>query len=847
MKKISLILCLSLLTSILPSSVLAQSMVFSDVTDENLKLDAIEYLKEEGVIQGYGDGTFKPNNRINRAEFTKIVISSLYDEEEINTCSYESQSYPDVDMDSWYAPFVCVATREGIVAGYPDGTFRPSDYINFAESSKIIANSFGLEFKQSDESEDLWYANFVGSLEANSAIPSTIDSPGVDLTRGDMSEIVYRIKAGVSDKPTQTLSNLTSQVGTINSCSALSERFQEHNYTPYYYLSEPMMMDDMEESNDMGAGDSAVSMEAGSGYTEDMTKYEFSETNIQEAGVDEPDVVKTNGTHIYTINSDYRSPAVQVVKTNSGDMELESSILFNNSTPSGIFLKDDKLIVLTSSNFYHYYPIPLLEGSAEDDFQILDSEQSLDFEEKNSTNQVDFEVTTEALSLPDFRDSSQTEMYIFDVSDTTSPNLIKKASVEGSYQNARLIDDQLIFVSSYYPYYYNFDDLEGEDLIPQASVDGSDFAPVVDCTDIKYLPNHSGMSFLTLSTLDTSDASAQLSSEVLIASSSDMYVSPDHIYLTQPKYNYSWYSDFEDQEEVTTNVFKFNIDGSGTEFEGVMSVPGTPLNQFSMSEYEGTFRIATTLEDWSDWENVNSTNNLYIFDDNLNRIGALEGLAKGERIYSVRFIGERAYMVTFRQIDPFFVIDLSNSNQPKVLGELKIPGFSDYLHPYDENHILGFGQDADLDGRAQGMKVALFNVEDPTNPIELHSYQIGDRGTSSELLYNHKALLFSKSKNIIAFPVSINVSDDKDSWGTLSFVGALNLGLDLEEGFTIQGKYSHLTDGIDPDNVWNYNYNEDIKRLIYIDDNIYTISNKKIQSHPISSNDTIDSVTLINN
>lgn len=844
MKKLSLILCLSLLTSLLPTSALAQSIAFSDVSSENIKSDAIEFLQSEGVIQGYEDGTFKPNNRINRAEFTKIIIGSLYSEEEIDSCLNQTElSYPDVDPESWYAPFVCVATAESIVAGYPDGTFRPSDNINFAESSKIISNSFGLEFTLENEDEDLWYAEFVTRLEESAAIPSTIDTPEVDLTRGDMSEMVYRLKTDNKDKPSQTLSNLTSQIGTINSCDALSERFQEQNFLPYYdFRFEPVMMMEAEES--VGAFEDSVSTSIADEGLGGGAGLDFSETNIQEAGVDEPDIVKTNGTHIYTINPDYRSPAVQITQVDGAQLNLESSILFNNATPSGLFLKDNRLVVIANSNYFDFYPIPFSQ-STQEDFRVLDPTESI-MEQNSIEDEADFEVIDEAISLPAFRDDSQAEIYIFDISDTSSPSLVNKVEIEGTYTNARMIEDQLLFVSNYYPYQFDFDEIQGEDLIPQASINNEDFQPVVDCTDVKYLPNHSDTNFITISSLDTASPNTELSSEVLIASTDDLYVSPNHMYITQPRYNYNWFSDFDSTEEdITTNIFKFDIEPKGTQFEGVMSVPGTPLDQFSMSEYDETFRITTTIEDWSDWQNTNSTNNLYVFDDNLNRIGSIEGLAKGERIFSTRFIGERAYMVTFRQIDPFFVIDLSNPNQPKVLGELKIPGFSDYLHPYDENHILGFGQDADFDGRAKGMKVAVFNVEDPTNPIELHTFQIGDRGTSSDLLYNHKALLFSKEKDIMAFPVSINKSLEEDSWGELVFVGALNLSLDLEEGFSVQGEYSHLADGIDPEQPWNYDFNEVIKRLIYIEDNLFTISNKKIQSHPLSSNDTIDSENLI--
>jgi uncharacterized secreted protein with C-terminal beta-propeller domain len=847
LKKISLFLTISLLTTLLPSSLLAQSNAsFEDVSNQSLEFNAIQYLQENQIVQGYPDGSFKPDNRINRAEFTKIIIGSTYSKAEIDACLSENTiSYPDVDLEAWYAPYICLATKENIVAGYPDGSFKPSSYINFAESSKIISNSFSLN---SDASifpeEDIWYGEFVSSLQSQSAIPTTIDSAENDLTRGDMSEIVYRVKGDIKDKPTQTLSNLTSQIGSINSCDALAERYQDHSFDYYYpIVDEPMMLDVMDSESEESAG-AEPSMAESSADDSTSSKVEFSETNIQEAGVDEPDTVKTNGSHIFTINSNFNTPAVQITSVDEQEIELDSSILFSKSTPTGLFLNNDQLIVLASSSRYQI--TPLAEGESDQGVMVLDSESSVEeAQSKIEADQADFEISQESLILPPFRDETKLEVFIFDITSTQNPSLLRKVAVEGTYNNARLIDNQLLFVSNYNPFFIgDSEDIQAEELVPEVTYDSEESQKISECTDIKYLPNHSGMNFLVVSSLDTASLDSKIDAEVVIASSSNIYVSKNNMYLTQPRYNYERFTDFAPEESVQTNIFKFEITPSGTSLNGVMSVPGTPLNQFSMSEYQGDFRIATTTNQWNSRGN-NSQNNLYIFDENLNRTGVLEGLAPGERIYSTRFIGEKAYMVTFREVDPLFVIDLSDSNNPKVLGELKIPGFSDYLHPYDENHLLGFGKDATLDGMAQGMKVSLFNIEDPTNPTQLHTFSIGDRGTSSELLYNHKALLFSKEKNIMAFPVSIYTSKEPgiDSWGNLSFIGALNLGLDITEGFEVKGKYTHLDKEIDPENYWDYDYNDQIQRILYIGENLYTISNNKIQSH--SGEETLDTLNLI--
>ena len=190
--------------------------------------------------------------------------------------------------------------------------------------------------------------------------------------------------------------------------------------------------------------------------------------------------------------------------------------------------------------------------------------------------------------------------------------------------------------------------------------------------------------------------------------------------------------------KISTDKNKISVESNG-------KVPGHVINQFSMDEKDNILRIATTISRrWSsiDYSRTESTNNIYTLDKNMNIIGSLEGLAETESIYSTRFIDDRLYMVTFRQVDPFFVIDLSDPTDIKELGKLKIPGFSRYLHPYDDNTIIGIGQDATATGRTKGLKISLFDVEDVQNPTEVAKYVTEERYASSTALYEHKAFLF---------------------------------------------------------------------------------------------------------
>lgn len=302
-----------------------------------------------------------------------------------------------------------------------------------------------------------------------------------------------------------------------------------------------------------------------------------------------------------------------------------------------------------------------------------------------------------------------------------------------------------------------------------------------------------------------------------------------------------------------TKIYKFAMDNGRLTYKASGEIPGTILNQFSMDESSGYFRIATTRgEVWRTDEHT-SKNNVYVLDGSLNITGKIEGIAPGESIYSVRFMGDRAYMVTFKKVDPFFVLDLHDPQHPAILGALKIPGYSDYLHPYDENHIIGFGKDTVEMGAKEwggdsmafymGMKMAIFDVSDVSNPVEMFREVIGDRGTDSELLHNHKALLFSADKNLLAFPVRVmEVRSGTDSYGmpwpeygTFSFQGAYVYNIDLARGFALKGKITHLSgeDYLKAGNYW-YDSEKDIQRILYINNTLYTLSQGMIKANSMS-------------
>ena len=235
-----------------------------------------------------------------------------------------------------------------------------------------------------------------------------------------------------------------------------------------------------------------------------------------------------------------------------------------------------------------------------------------------------------------------------------------------------------------------------------------------------------------------------------------------------------------------------------------------------------------------------------MLDDKLQTVGVLENLAVGEQIYSARFVGDRAYLVTYKQTDPLFAIDLKDPVAPKVLGELKIPGYSTYLHPYADNLLLGFGRDTETNTSGaiinKGLKLGLFDVTNPSAPKELDSFVTGDQFSDSIALYDHKAFLASSAKNLISIPAVLKTGSYGDK---VEFSGALVFGI-TDNKIKLRGRIDHSDNG-------NYNnqdfwggvsyFDNSVKRSLYIDDVLYTFSNKFLKLNDLKS--TNDSLALI--
>lgn len=534
---------------------------------------------------------------------------------------------------------------------------------------------------------------------------------------------------------------------------------------------------------------------------------DYSKTNTQVQGVDEADIVKTDGTYIYYLTNE----KLTIINTeNASQMKEMSTIKFDETfTPEEIFLNNDKIIVIGKR--YEYDKTERKIGIDED------------------------------YLYPNYMDKTYTSAKLYNVKDKINPTLERTVEVEGDYLTARMIGSNVYIASNKYMYYayicntYKSTELNEDDFKPHyLDTATSNETKSINFDCIYYIPEFEDTNYLNIVAFNITN-NQEANVESYLGAGEEIYASKENLYVTKTKYDY----ERKNKTSITTEIYKFNLNNANCTFAKAGDVPGSVLNQFSMDECNGYFRIATT--DSTSWNSESNTNNLYVLNENLETIGKIEGLAKGERIYSVRFMGNRAYMVTFVETDPLFVIDLSNPTTPTVLGELKIPGYSKYLHPYDETHLIGIGEDTEVVNYGygdrvvtNGMKMAMFDVTDPNNPQELYNVKIGEKGTYSELLYNHKALLFSKEKNIIAFPISITENDYK-----VTFQGAIVYGISLEKGFELKTKISNSATDYD-----RYYSRNRVERIIYIKDTLFTLSNGLIKAVDLNTFETKGSIEL---
>jgi uncharacterized secreted protein with C-terminal beta-propeller domain len=607
-----------------------------------------------------------------------------------------------------------------------------------------------------------------------------------------------------------------------------------------------------------------------------VSKGGFSETNNQVAGVDEADLIKTDGDYIYTFTGN----TLYIVSAGEDAKVLWQATL--DMYPSGLFIDDDRLLVF--GNFYN-----------ETYFKEMDIKPR----------------------------SGMTRVLLYDISDREDPSVIESYAFEGNYWEARLIDGDAYLLTTTgvgdgpHPMPY---------LVKGAEVRSM---PV---TDIAYFPiPYDNVQLAVVHSIDMRSTDITSSEAVTIEWGNAVYMNDEHIFIVSQENINEWelrqeitqdllmtklsadeqtlidriksvdddilsrgekeskimqvyydhiallsqdeQEDLNDQVELETKqrlseyesrvysiVTRMDVENGEVTLAATGKVPGSLVNQFSMDEQDNVLRMAVTIEPF--WWNEpipveadggigsseaiakdaimpprpfvsQTTNAVYTLDSDLNVIGTLDNLAKGERIFSARFMGDRLYMVTFRQVDPFFVIDLSDARNPKVLGDLKIPGFSRYLHPYDETHIIGIGRDATETGRQEGLKISIFDVTDVENPKETAKFVTKDDYAQSSAEWEHKAFLFDREKELLVIPA---YSYSWDSYKTSAkYNGAMVFRITTEE-VKMRGIIDHGTT--------NQYWSPMVERSLWIGEDLYTKSPNLIRVNALSDLSSIANVTL---
>ena len=555
----------------------------------------------------------------------------------------------------------------------------------------------------------------------------------------------------------------------------------------------------------------------------------YSETNVQVAGVDEADIVKTDGKYIYAVSGG----VIYIAQAYPGETAaIVGHISLEGFSPQELFIDGDRLAVFgyTYAGGEPDYPITIMPA----------------------------DTMPGMPSIYPYR-TGLTSVKLYDIRDRSNPELLKSIDIEGSYLTSRKIGTDVYFVINSYPAYFETKPA-ASDLIPGYRETNGDakpsagLQPIASYDQIGYIPPVQADSFLTIASFSMTDAEKAVNKTVIVGSGENVYASADNLYIAQT----SWPvfdgigMPISDQTQNTV-VTKFSLNAGKIIYKATGDVKGHILNQFAMDEYDGNFRIATTISGYVNNRDT-STNNVYVLNASLQQVGALEDVAPGESIYAVRFMGKRAYMVTFLHVDPLFVIDLAQPDNPKILGKLKIPGYSNYLQPYDETHLIGIGHEVDASIDAdlvhtdnavyytaiQGVKLSLFDVSDVNNPIEVYKEVIGDRGTESLAATEHKAFLFDKESGLLVIPVTVaelKPGQPKNMQGEFVFQGAYVYNLTLNGGFTLQGKVSHYdtNDIFQKSGEYFYGGPGQITRSLYIGDVLYTLSQSRLQLNDLDN------------
>ncbi len=597
--------------------------------------------------------------------------------------------------------------------------------------------------------------------------------------------------------------------------------------------------------------DRTMASSAGGSQNESTSKAasQTSTTNNQVAGVDEADFVKNDNKYIYVANgSKFRIveawPAATMREVGSIDVPGEAKKLF---VANGRALVYSSVASTKSSYGYGY-------GGYYGD-----------------TSECTYGYQCELRG-----DGTSTVISIFDISAVGKPTLVRRIDLDSSLIAARRIGNTVHTVVSrvfshaqWVPYMTESYDNKSEasvsaafdariaandKIIDQAAYTAPQVSDSLGAASFSKLYRSDmadGGDFTTLVSLDLLDAKSTKLTTILSGAGA-VYASAEALYMAVPheQHGYGWFSD--SNEKQLSSVHKFNLGKSplDSSYVGSGRVKGRVLNQFAMDEWGGDLRIATTTGHVPDL-NVHSTLAVLRQDGaSLKAVGMVDRIAPTEDIRSVRFDENRAYMVTFKKTDPLYVFDLTMPTLPRILSELKIPGFSTYMHLMDETHLLTIGYDAadhDTFAYFTGVLLQIFDVSNPQDPKLVHKHVIGTRGSSSEALTNHLAFNYYAPKNILALPMTVcEGGDTNGGYGSsMTFSGLMVFDTTTANGFSLRGKVAHPASANANCYNWWTNASSEVQRSIVMDNFVYSVSKTRIKANDLSSLGTnVSEVTI---
>ncbi|MEX0658703.1 MAG: beta-propeller domain-containing protein [Egibacteraceae bacterium] len=798
---------------------------FVDVTPGSVHAGAIDCAAWWGIARGVGDDRYAPGGDVLRAQMASFVARLVRGSGGALPASPADAFTDDGGSVHHYATNRLAAV--GVLEGLGDGTYRPRAPVTRGQMASILVRSLEARIGQAlpaaprdhfaDDAGSVHEQAINKAAEAGLALGVTPGRfhPTETVTRGQGASFLARGLALLVDRGL-----VRDSPGTLRAASALRsftacEDLLGHLKEEALAIVGPYGLD----QHNLGVFPQRPFVDDGGGFPEPAPVgtpdseapaapepgVDFSDTNVQEEGVDEADLVKTDGRQLLTV-ADGRLHRTDV--TGAGPIAAGSLPVPGHA--SELLLAGDRALVLSrdyrqrgGDHYEETGVLSLVDVAEGQPMQVVETLELDGFAlSARMVEGVARVVVNSAPALP------------FAFPDFTQPDAEAVAARENRVRvEASTAEDWL-------PGYTRAD----------ASGTVVEQGTLLDCAQVDRPPEFSGLNLLSVVTVDLAESFAPDTSMGLLATGQTVYASPTGLYVATTRWDAVTGTDWWDTG-TTTEIHAFDIaDTRSTSYLASGKVEGFTLNQFALSEHDGVLRVATTSERAG--QTAESESQVIVLaaqGTTLEEVGRVGGLGQGERIQAVRFIGDIGYVVTFRQIDPLYTIDLSDPTAPAVLGELKILGYSAYLHPVGEGLLLGVGVDADEAGTRLGTQVSLFDVSDPADPRRLHQATVA--GGFSEVEFDHRAFLWWGPTGRAVVPLSIHASGAEPGPED-GFVGVVGFDVDADAGITEAGRVTHDADHTAGDPFWSV---PAIRRSLVVGDTLYTVSFAGVQASDLST------------